>query len=264
MKSSATALILPLALVFLCRPAEIRGGEPPAAADLVRAVIERQQTSGFRARARVETVNTDGAAASAQILVKGRRDGPRSRLLIAAMWPAGVKGSGMMIDRRPGQAVAGFRFEPEGPAHDLREEALDEELFGTAIRPSDFIQPFWEWPEQEITGSGMAGREDCWILLSRPQAGRAYPLARTAVSKDKLVPVRIELFGADGAPAAAVYFQRLARREDGGWSPASFIIEAPPGGRRTSVSFSRGERDVTVPEEEFARETFRQYLGPGR
>lgn len=264
MNSSATALVLTLALAFLWRPAEIRGEPPPAAADLVRAVLERQQTSGFRARARVETVHADGTAASAQILVKGRRDGARSRLLIAAMWPSSVKGSGVMIDRRPGQPPAGFRFEPDGSARGLRKEALDEELFGTAIRPSDFIQPFWEWPEQEINGSEMAGREDCWILLSRPQAGRAFPLARAAVSKDKLVPVRIELFGADGAPAAAVCFQRLARREDGGWSPASFIIEAPPGGRRTSVSFSRGERDVTVPEEEFEPETFRRYLASGR
>ncbi len=238
--------------------------DPPPAADLIRTVLEQHQSRGFRARARVETFHLDGTRSSAQITLKGRRDGPRTRILIAALWPANVKGSGVMIDRRTDRQVSGFMFGPNDAIWDLKQEMLDEELFATAIRPSDFVQPFWYWPEQEIIGSEMAGREESWILLSRPQAGRPSPSVRSAVSKDKFVPIHIEFFGIKGEKTAVIYFQRLARREGGVWSPVSFTVEIPPSGRRTSVEFSRGERDIEIPESEFEKETFRQFLIPGR
>lgn len=225
---------------------------PPDARQLVAAVLANQRSSGFTARAKVESRVAAGPARAVQVLVKGRRAGNTSTTLVAAMWPAEVKGHALVLDRRDGGEATGFRFTPPDKVERIDRAGLDDPLFGTGLCADDLTESFWEWPDPRVTGPGKQGNADCWIVESRPRGARSrHGLVRSWIDPRKNAPAMIEKFGNDGKLTTRVTIERWAKRDDGGWSPAAMRIESPATSGVTTVSFSRGERGLALPASDF-------------
>ena len=258
---------LVLTVLLLCVPG--LGALPaqdaaPDARQLVAAVLANQRSSGFTARARVEARRGEGPSRTVQILAKGRRDGNTAETMVAAMWPADVKGQAVVVKRRDGGEASGFRFTPPGQVDRMQGGDMDEPLFGTGLSVDDLSESFWDWPEQKITGSGKQGHDDCWILESRSHAGKArHHMVRSWIAKGKMLPLLIEKAGKDGKAVTRLTVEHTTKRGDGGWSPTELLIESLDTGWRTRVTFSRGERGLVLPAADFSPEAVKA-LGAGK
>ncbi len=254
-----------IALAVLAVPGLMKAqDELPGAREVVAAVLTNQRSSGFVARARLESRQGDGPARAVQILAKGRRDGALAEVMVVAMWPADVKGQAVVVKRRDGGEASGFRFTPPAEVERLDRFDMDDPLFGTGLCVDDLTESFWEWPEQKIAGSAKHGHDDCWILESRPRGVKArHAVVRSWIAKGKNLPVLIEKAGKEGKTVVRVSVERSVKRDDGGWSPVEMLIESRDSGWRTRVTFSRGERGLTLPASDFSPEAVKA-LGGGK
>jgi hypothetical protein len=64
--------------------------------------------------------------------------------------------------------------------------------------------------------------------------------------------VLIEKCGRSGQPLTRITVERAGKRDDGGWSPVELTIDALDSGWQTRVTFSRGERGLTLPAADFS------------
>ena len=179
------------------------------AAELVAKVLSRQQTRGFIVRARLVT-GEPGSERPAVVQVRtiGRRDGKTARLLCQALWPSSLKGRAVYVQKDGPQAVSGFVFQPPDSVTELSGDVLSMPLFDTDLTMEDLQEDFWSWPGPVAAGGDTVDGKPCRVVELRPPAGvrTAYTLVTTCISPERSLPLRIDAFGKNGAPA---------RREEG-------------------------------------------------
>ena len=69
--------------------------------------------------------------------------------------------------------------------------------------------------------------------------------------------LRIEKFGRDERLAKRFTVQKTTRHE-GVWVPVITVVQSPGSSRQTTLEFSRGDRDVEIPVEEFSLDRIRK------
>src|ERR1019366_8829426 len=105
-----------------------------------------------------------------------------------------------------------------------------------------------------------------WIdFRPGPDTATAYTKVRACVAPDLALPLRIELFGADGALVKHVTADRIVRH-DSRWMVATVTVTPADGLHQTVLEGSRYEDDLQIPASEFTVEAianFSRTLGRG-
>ena len=249
-----------LLLLALLALGPAAGGAGPTASQLAAKVLEAQETTGFRVRARL--VHGPAGAEKPevlQLLIKGRREGETTQLLYQVLWPAASKGRALVVTRAPGKAAAGFLFEPPATQRPLTPELLRQPLFGTDFLVEDVVEEYWSWPDQRLAGEEKVLDRRCQILESRPRSGAATActLVRSWIAPDLALPLKVEKFGKDGALLRRFTAESLVRQGER-WAAAKVTV-VPAGGRtRTVLEGSKSERDLVLPAADFTVEALRK------
>lgn len=228
-------------------------GASYTAQQLIAKVLEAQETTGFRARARlVRTAPGQKGQEVTQLLIKGRREGGETWVLYQALWPEARRGQALVLHRTAQGAVTGFFFEPPAKELPLTDERMRQPLFGSDLTPEDLAEEFWRWPSQKIVGGEPLGDRPCAILESRPAAGAATRLSRVKswVAAEIALPLRVEKYGRDGKLEKRFEADRVMKRPEGGWTAATITI-TPAAGGRTVLEGTKSERGLTLPAEQF-------------
>jgi hypothetical protein len=248
---------LSLALALLSVPLS---AADRAAEDLIAKIEESQDTRGAMIRAKLSIEDAkSGRTTSAQIRIRLRRDAKVTRLLYQVLWPSDHKGEALSLERSARGAITGFLYDPPEKITPVNASTMSRPYLDSNLTIEDLGEDFWQWPSQRISGEEMIGGEACKIVESRPPAGvrSSYSLIRSWISPSKLLPLRIEKFGRDERLAKRFTVQKTSRH-DGHWVPVTTVIQNSGGTLQTTLDFSRGERDVEIPVEEFSPERIKR------
>jgi hypothetical protein len=239
-------------------------------AELSARVLARQQTSGFRIRARIvrQADRTAAAPLPINLRVLGRTDRTGTRVLFQVLWPAAVAGYALNLEYAPGADGAnGFLLEPPDRVTPLDGALRVRPFLDTGLLIDDFVEDFWRWPSQRHAGEARMDGNACEILESRPAPGTAspYSMVRSWIVKSRSVPVRVRKYGHDGVLLRRFDFAGATRgnRDDG--LPARLVIERAGGASSaTTIEFFASQRDIDVPAAEFDLARLKQAASAGR
>ncbi len=260
MKTRAILICLALAGAFLLHPAAFFAAPADtSAAELVAKVVEANQTTGFRARAKlvVTTANPEHRDVK-QLLIKSRTEGKTTTTLYQILWPAESKGQALLIEKRGG-SVSGFLFEPPGTVKKLSPALLTQPFFGSDLAIEDLVEDFWDWPSQKIAGEETIDKRLCTIVESRPPTDVAsnYLVVKTWIAPELALPLRAEKYGKNRRLVRRITADRIVKVNDR-WRAANIIIEPEGGNSRTVLEGSKSERDLDLPAAEFTLEAIKR------
>ena len=229
---------------------------------LAARVLARQETSGFRIRARISTQDPAGRLSTpVNLRVLGRADATGTHVLYQALWPADIAGYAVAIARPPRAGASdGFLLEPPGRVTPLDASLRARGFLDTDLLIDDLVEDFWRWPLQQYSGDATVNGVACAVLESRAAATPVLPipLVKSWITKTRDVPVRIEKYGADGRLARRIVFVRAGRKGRDEATPARLVVEPAHGRSSTTVEFFASERDVDVPASLFALEQLKR------
>jgi len=226
--------------------------QPPTAKQLISQVVAHQHTRGLTARGRIVVTAPSAERRTLQFLIKGRHEGNASEMLYLALYPQADKGRAVVIRKDGGGNVSGFIREPNGKTTNLNSERMKQQLFGSDITIEDLAEDFWTWPSPKLSGQGAACRKDCYIVDCRPPKGRdaSHAVVRVWINPETSLPLRIESYLANGTLVKRTECRKLVKSGDH-WSMEELTVEPATPGRRTSLDFSKGARDIDVPTYDF-------------
>lgn len=228
---------------------------PPTAKQLIALVVARQHTRGLTARGRLVVTAPSAERRTLQILIKGRHEGNSGEMLYLALYPQADKGRAVLIRKDGGGNVSGFLREPNGKTLGLTPERMKQPFFGSDITIEDLAEDFWTWPSPKLAGQGTVCRKDCYIVDCRPPKGRdsSHEVVRVWINPETSLPLRIESYLTNGTLVKRTECRKLVKSGDH-WSMEELSVEPAAPGRRTSLDFSKGARDIDVPAYDFTPE----------
>ena len=239
----------------------------PTADQLIARVLEARHTSGFRSRAKLTRTSTGSdVRISRQLLIRGREDGHATMVSYQVIWPKEITGHAVVITDAGDHHPTGFVYDGHAAAP-LTKPTLISPLFDSDLRVEDVLEGFWYWPSPHLEGDEAIDKRHCvWIdFRPGPDTATAYTKVRACVAPDLALPLRIELFGADGALVKHVTADRIVRH-DSRWMVATVTVTPADGLHQTVLEGSRYEDDLQIPASEFtvdAIANFSRTLGRG-
>ncbi len=261
MKTRAILICLAFVGAFALDPTAFFAApaDTSAARELVAKVVEANQTTGFRARAKlvVTTANPEHRDVK-QLLIKSRTEGKTTTTLYQILWPAESKGQALLIEKK-GDSVSGFLFEPPGMVKKLSPALLALPFFGSDLAIEDLAEDFWDWPSQKIVGEETIEKRPCTIVESRPptDAASSYLVVKTWIARELALPLRVEKYGKNRRLVRRITADRIIKINEG-WRAANIIIDPEGGNSRTVLEGSKSERDLDLPAEEFTLEAIKR------
>jgi len=239
----------------------------PTADQLIAKVLDARETSGFRIRAKlVRTGPTADAKVTRQLLIRGRHDGAGTTVSYQVIWPKDAAGRAVVVKDNGDHHPTGFVYDGKTTSP-LSKPALGAPLFDSDLRVEDVLENFWYWPTHALANEEVLDKRRCKWMEFRPEptTPTAYSKVRVCVAQDLAVPLRIDLFGADGALAKQVTSDRLVRR-DNHWLVGSVTVTPADHRTQTMLEGSQYEEDLQIPESEFTVDAivnFGKTLGRG-
>jgi hypothetical protein len=270
-RAALAGIVVPAMCVGLCAAA---GRVPPdqsASAEtrgkeLARRVVRSQDTSGFRSRARVIVGrDTDPAPPRVlQLLLLGRREADRVRLLFQVFWPRDLKGHAAVVVRARRLPLDGFLFDPPDRVTPLTPALTLAPFASTALTIEDLADDFWDWPTQAVTGEGRADGQRCTLLESTPSrvTVTGYSLVRSCIDPKRAVPRWVEKYGPRGELIKRLTFERRRGRQRSEGVALALVVTGDSPLPPTRVEFIRSERDLVIPPADFTPAQLRR-IGPG-
>jgi hypothetical protein len=235
----------------------------PSGAPMVASVLAARRNDGTRFRATLTTTNMQTKAkAVRQLIVTARRSPTRSTTLYRVAWPPEASNDAWVIEDTGDHLLKGFRYEA-GKFTALTTKNRPDRFAGSDLTLEDLEFAFWFWPTQVATGAEAVGEYDCTIVESRPAAGRAagYARVKSWIAPALSVPLRIELFDADGQLAKRLGMYRILLLGDR-WMPTLLTVEPRDGRSRTVIEGVRYEPGLAVTDADFSKESAQRPLAP--
>jgi hypothetical protein len=230
--------------------------------EIISRVRAARETTGFRARARLERT-TAGSQVPAvwQFAITGRYESGGSQLLYLVQRPSVLKGHALVLNRTAGGRISGFFFEPPDTVRELSQHDLGEPLFGSDLLLEDVTDAYLYWPLHRLAGEGIAFKRNCLVIDSQPGAdiSSRYSRVRSCVVPELNLPVRVEKFDRRGVLAKTILAEKVVRQGNV-WVASVLGITPPDQGWRSSFTFLRGERGLNVAPDEFTPAHIRQML----
>jgi hypothetical protein len=270
MKSSSHPLFSTVlrGAVFLCllcgQNQESAGQEGQLAArDLADKLSANVLDGNSVLRLKMETETTGGKVVL-QLQAKARRSKAVSDILYQVIWPKERKGEGFLLRQAANQAATGSVFTPPDSLRALTGGQMLEGVFGSGLAYEDLVGNFFSWSSQTLAGEEVLSRVPCQILESKPGKGdeTGYTMVRSWIDVKRMVPMRIEKFGAGGRMLTRILTTRVARDDTGRQVPASFTVQRAGQEALTLLEGSNSKHDVTLTDADFSTEALR--TAPGR
>lgn len=226
--------------------------------EMVARLRRADESTSLVLRLLLSVESGDGRVVATQISLKRRRDPGTIRLLYQLLWPATVKGVALYVEQTGTAESAGFLFKPGTGPEPLTTEILRRPFLDSDLLVEDLVTDYWQWPDHEVEGEATVKGETCAIIRSRPPEGAgAYTLICTWVSKQRMLPLRIEKIMRDGG-VTKTFTMVKATRHDGLWVPQVTVVQAAGNARQTRIEIVRATRGVEIPLQDFARATIMQ------
>jgi hypothetical protein len=188
-----------------------------------------------------------------QIQIKARRSGNNAELVYQVLWPKEHKGESVLL-RKSGGSESGTLFTPPSTSRPLDASQMSGAFFGSDLSYEDLLDDFFGWPQQALTGTDTVDRVPCQILESKPgKGGSSYTSVRTWIDTRRMVPLRIEKYGAGGKLVRRFDTTRVANDDKGRPVPANFSVQGPGGGT-TQLDGSKIHHDQPFKDDEFTPE----------
>ena len=188
---------------------------------------------------------------SLQIQIKSRASRASTELVYQVLLPKERKGEAVLL-RRTGGRLSGALFTPPETVRTLTPAQLAEPLFGSELSYEDVIDNFFAWDQQAIAGNEVVDRVNCTILESKPSKGErsSYSSVRTWVDTRRLVPLRVEKYGAPGRVVRRIETTRVVTDDKGRAIPANITVRGSRG-TTTEIDGSRLKHGVSFSDAEF-------------
>ena len=230
-----------------------------SASELAGRLSARQHDGTSYIRLRMATAGAKGAL---QLQIKSRASRASTELVYQLLFPKERKGEAVLL-RKSGGRIAGTVFIPPDKIRTLTAAQLDEPLFGSDLSYEDVIDNFFAWNHQSIAGTEVIDRVPCTILESKPGSGErsSYTSVRTGVDTRRLVPLRIEKYGASGRVLRRIETTRVVTDDRGRAIPANLTVRGSRG-TVTELDGSRIKHSVSYTDAEFSPEGLRELRAP--
>ena len=227
-----------------------------SASDLAAALRAKQEGSTF-VRVRMQV----GSGDILQLQIKSRASRASADIVYQILFPKERKGESVLLHRSGGR-FTGTLFIPPNTVRSIASAKFTEALFGSDLSYEDIIDNPFAWVQQAIVGTEVIDGTPCQILESKPGKGHdsSYSSVHTWVDPRRLVPLRIEKYGAFGKLVRRINTTRVLL--DGGDSiPANLTVQGPRG-TTTQIDGSRIKRGVTYEDIEFTVDGLKQLSAP--
>jgi len=237
-------------------------GAPAASATTdaeVKACIERNTPEPENVRA-VRITRRDPRAGSKRIIVLrlfGRRapDGGR-QLLVRFLEPEDIRGASILLLEREGASEV-YMASPELPKPQ-RVRSTDRAglLFGTDVSFEDleWLEGFRVASALERKADAKEGLHDAYVMETHPDDS-AYSRVLSYVDKETCLPLRMELFGANGRLRKEVTTDRRAHvRHGDAWVAHDMLVRDVRDLTSTHFMTDTHQQDVLLPDNLFSVE----------
>ena len=231
-------------LLVLVAAFQSHGDEALSAKELAAKLSALQQDGSSLVRLKLTTTTTF------QLQIKQRRTANSTEVVYQLIWPKERTGEAVLLRQTGTQVATGILFVPPATFTPLD---MKMALFGSALSYADVLENFFAWPNQVIIGNEIVNRVNCQILESKPGKGHRsnYASVRTWVDTKRLVPLRIEKYGASGQVVRRIDSGRSVTDDIGRHVPGSLSVSGPGKGSPSELEGSKLKHDVTFIDAEF-------------
>jgi hypothetical protein len=243
------SLLSVFALGLLASFAAAQDEGPALAAKLHEAV----QDNASSVRLKLEFTSQAGEKVVLQLQAKARRTAAATDVLYQVLWPKERKGEGFLLRKSANQAATGSVFTPPDQLRTLTTAQMQDGIFGSALAYEDLVDGFYGWASQQIVGTETLGRVACQILESKPgKTDRTgYSSVRSWIDVKRMVPIRVEKFGANGQMIRRITSTRIAKDDINRQVPASFTVQQAGQSPETVLEGSNSKHDVNFTDADF-------------
>jgi len=252
---SFRAIIGAAALFVAALPAAEPEPAAASAKDLANQMSAARQGNAV-IRARLEIPAPDGRQVF-QLQIKERRTSAATDIIYLVQWPKERKGEAVILHQDSGGAARGTIVTPSAPPKTLDASQMEGGLFGSDLSYQDAIENFYAWKEQTVVGSEVINGVQCQIIESKP--GRSgisnYSKVRSWVDAKRLVPLRIEKYGASGQVVRRIDTTYVGRDQQDRFIPAKLTIRSPSKNSTTEFDGARIEQGMQLTDRDFTPET---------
>ena len=205
---------------------------------------------------------------TSRMVVHGRRS---SRTIVSKSWIVGTDKAFTEYLAPPREAgtkmlKVGNQLRTYSPQTDriiqISGHMLRQSLMGSDLSYQDMMenQEFLSAYEGVVEGSELLNGRDSWILiLTARETGLAYPLRKTWVDKEWLLPMREELYAKSGKLLKSVQVRDVMEVE-GRWYPKVWVFkdELKRNSRGTEWIVDEITFDVPIPDSRFTKAALRK------
>jgi hypothetical protein len=220
---------------------------------LASKLHEAVQDNASSVRLKLEFTSQAGEKVVLQLQAKARRTATATDVLYQVLWPKERKGEGFLLRKSANQAAAGSVFTPPNQLRALTAAQMQDGIFGSSLAYEDLVDGFYGWASQQIVGSETLGRVACQILESKPgKTDRTgYSSVRSWIDVKRMVPIRVEKFGANGQMLRRITTTRIAKDDINRQVPASFSVQAAGQATETVLEGSNSRHDISLTDADF-------------
>jgi len=229
-------------------------------AALAAKLHEAVQDNASSVRLKLEFTSQAGEKVVLQLQAKARRTAAATDVLYQVLWPKERKGEGFLLRKSANQAAAGSVFTPPDQLRALTAAQMQDGIFGSALAYEDLVDGFYGWASQQIVGTETLGRVACQILESKPgKTDRTgYSSVRSWIDVKRMVPIRVEKFGANGQMLRRITSTRIAKDDINRQVPASFSVQQAGQATETVLEGSNSKHDISFTDADFTPEALRK------
>jgi outer membrane lipoprotein-sorting protein len=223
------------------------------------AKLHAKQSGSMFVRIRMEVGS--GEKQTFQIQIKSRVSEAAGDIVYQILFPKERKGESVLL-HRSGHKFSGTLFTPPDNLKPIGSAEMKQSLFGSALSYEDIIDSPFTWTQQTIVGAEDMDGTPCQILESKPGKGHtsSYSSVKSWIDSRRLVPLRIEKYGASGKVVRRINTTRVLL-EGGDSLPVDLKVYGPSGSV-THITGSRIKRGVSYAETEFTPEGLKQLNAP--
>ena len=212
-------------------------------ADQLAATLAKNLNSGTtEIRLRMQT---QSPAQILQLRIKQRWTSNGADAVYEVLFPKERKGETVFVHQSGGDTASGSLRTADGKTKSLR---ATDALLDSDLAIADAVENFYAWPRQSFVGREKVGNVDCVILESRPAGGAIYGKVRSWIDTQRMVPLRVEKYSADGSLARRIVTTRVVP-DSGNSIPGDLRVEHA--GTHTELDGSRITHDISFAEGDF-------------
>jgi hypothetical protein len=233
-------------LCLLACAQNIFAAEQPALADIMRRA---RHTDGFEARMNISTIKPNGSLnVPFKLALIGQFTEHKQRLLLRGISPDTVHNRHIAAEQTDRRFKA---IEYRTTDTNRAEIDIQTGLFNSGLVIWDMFSPWWNWPKQEIAGTGEIAGRPCLLIRSQTDTDKVREVI-SCVDREAMLSLRTQLFDRSHTLLRTLTVQQLMHKESGAMAAKKLsITEADKS--VTQIEIYSGDEHYLITPETFAR-----------